>query len=204
MTPLSLTPRYQWHHWAWLRCINDTADLDSVISMTPLSLTPRYQLHRWAWLRAAWHTVSMTPLPTAFFVHANISAKSGQYAKILQHINKRPKWFRIMTKSGVKNCVTPLIRCHIVTNWQLCFYYIPLDLRIKHLLIFFTVQKSYFHSCSNNVDTCNVTGLQSLVLFQWTVFSHRLCHKSPYHERPFFVSSSSAFLPTPFQPQLCR
>ena len=34
MTLLRLIPRYQWHCWAWFRGVNDTAEVDSVVSMT--------------------------------------------------------------------------------------------------------------------------------------------------------------------------
>ena len=38
--------------------VNDTAELDYVVSMTPLSLTPWYQWHHWAWL----HGINDTPV----------------------------------------------------------------------------------------------------------------------------------------------
>ena len=45
LTPGSLTPWCQSHRGAWLRGINHTGELDSVVSITLGSLTPWYQSH---------------------------------------------------------------------------------------------------------------------------------------------------------------
>ena len=105
----------------------DTAELDSAVALTPqgaslaVSLRPGSQTPRYHWHRGV--KLSSVIDTAEFFAYVNISLKSKPYAKILQHMHKRPRRVWIMKKLEKISWHWPFIGCSFHNLLILIFFH---------------------------------------------------------------------------------
>ena len=101
------------------------------------------QWYRGVWFRGVNDTAE-------FFAHANISAKSKIYAKILQYMNNGPSWVRIVIKKREgKNFVALSLykgQSHEIKVWFLKGWEFTLWLFVQIARFWQKKMKSHFHS----------------------------------------------------------